>query len=243
MEYPEYDSRNKYFNTEASKLFKIKRTQVEMVRDRGYDISEEEWIIKTTVDEFFKVYGVLDDAARYEKLSYTYNNSQGKQLHVFYPILTTNKYLTSSEISSILTIIKTIRDIIIISETYYTADLNKQLNQLQAKNLYENIENILNIQHFLYDELLFNITHHNLVSKHVILSDTEAQNDVLKYTTFDKLPEISIDDPVSKYFNAKIGQIIEITVNNVNPFSDNITDNYLFYRAVTDTKVKEKASK
>jgi len=243
MDFPEYDSRNKYFNTEASKLFKVKKTQVEMLKDRDYDINDEEWILKSNVDEFYKVYGVLQDNERYAKLSKIYTNGRGNRIFVFYPVLTTNKYLASTDITPVLSSSKEIRNIIIISELNYSAELNKQIIQLQSKNLFGKIENILNIQHFLYDELLFKVTDHTLVSKHVILSQEDAEKDVLEYVTFDKLPQISINDVICKYLGAEIGQIIEITVKSNNPFSDGIIDDYIYYRGVTDTRVKEKTSK
>ena len=59
--------------------------------------------------------------------------------------------------------------------------------------------------------MIFNITHHELVPKHIILSEDEAKEVVEKYnTTKNKFPKISKVDPVAKYYGMKPDQICKI---------------------------------
>ncbi|RMZ82649.1 hypothetical protein DV738_g1646, partial [Chaetothyriales sp. CBS 135597] len=66
-------------------------------------------------------------------------------------------------------------------------------------------------EHFREEDLLVNITKHELVPKHILLSDDEKRTllDVyrLKET---QLPRIQSSDPVAKYLGLKKGQVVKI---------------------------------
>lgn len=232
-DYPEYDSRNKYFNTQISRLLKVKRTQLEMIRDRGYEIKDEEWMLTCSVDEFFNYLSKVDEVNRYTTLSNTYVNSDKQKLFVYYPAITASKSVTSCDISPVINVLSEMRKIIIIGESQCDPGLKKQLEQLQAKRLFSGInDKFLTIQYFTYDELSYNPTKNKLVSKHKLLTKEQAYEDLLKYTSFDKLPMISVDDKISKYYGVEVGDIFEITTESNNPLSEGLTDDSIFYRAV-----------
>ena len=75
--------------------------------------------------------------------------------------------------------------------------------------------------------MIFNITHHEFVPKHIILSK-EEENEVLdKYSTnINKLPKIFKSDPVARYYGMKSNQICKIIRN-----SPEVGD-YIYYRLV-----------
>ncbi|KAI1845809.1 hypothetical protein JX265_000012 [Neoarthrinium moseri] len=67
------------------------------------------------------------------------------------------------------------------------------------------------IEWFLEDDLLVNITHHDLVPRHVILSRDEKIALLKRYRLKEtQLPRILVRDPVAKYFGMKRGQVVKI---------------------------------
>jgi DNA-directed RNA polymerase subunit H len=80
---------------------------------------------------------------------------------------------------------------------------NKALQQLQ--------EEFPNSEVFTEPELMIDLVSHVAVPKHEVLSEEETkiflQDYILKKR---QLPEMFISDPVSKYFNAKVGQVFRI---------------------------------
>ena len=59
--------------------------------------------------------------------------------------------------------------------------------------------------------LIFNITHHEYVPKHTILSKEEEDEVLQKYNlTKNKLPKILKSDPVARYYGMKNDQICKI---------------------------------
>ena len=61
-------------------------------------------------------------------------------------------------------------------------------------------------------ELMVNITEHELVPKHEVLSRTEKAALIERYKLKEQqLPRIKITDPVAKYYWMTRGQIVKIT--------------------------------
>ena len=84
-----------------------------------------------------------------------------------------------------------------------TGITGKALQQLKT--------DFLNSEVFTEDELMINLVDHVAVPKHEILSDEDAKLMMADYILKKReLPKIFINDPVSKYFNAKLGQIFRI---------------------------------
>lgn len=81
---------------------------------------------------------------------------------------------------------------------------NKAREQIVGEYLFSEI--------FLEKELLMDIVQHISVPKHELLSDTDAKNVLIEYKAKKKnIPKILITDPISRYYNAKNGQIFKIT--------------------------------
>lgn len=82
-----------------------------------------------------------------------------------------------------------------------------------AKNEFEKLsKEQIQIEIFSESQLQFNITKHYLVPKHELLSNEEKSR-VLKELRCDlkSLPVIMLNDPISRYYNFKRGQMIKIT--------------------------------
>ena len=84
-----------------------------------------------------------------------------------------------------------------------------------AKNSIETLLETKNVEFFLYDEMLYNVTEHCLVPKHIIMSPQEKKEVLKSYkVTEKKIPYILRTDPVSRYFNAQPGQMFKIIRNS-----------------------------
>lgn len=83
----------------------------------------------------------------------------------------------------------------------------------KASKIIEN-ENIANkiIELFYYKELMFNITRHIKVPKHIRLSNEEAENFKNKHGT--SFSSMKTTDPISKFYNFNKGDVIKIIQND-----------------------------
>lgn len=101
--------------------------------------------------------------------------------------------------------------------------------RLRPNNTVMKIEKEKNIQIMWIKQLQFNLTKHVLVPQHFKCSDEEADELMSKFGLIhrNQFPTLLKDDPVSRYYNFKSGDIIKIqnTSSPTNP-------NYLFYRVV-----------
>jgi DNA-directed RNA polymerase I, II, and III subunit RPABC1 len=88
-------------------------------------------------------------------------------------------------------------------------------------------------EHFLVEELQFNITKHCLVPRHRVMTENQLEN-LLSEMKCEKsnLPTILTVDPVCRYFGAKIGNVFEITRNS------QTTGTAIYYRAVKSPGLK-----
>ena len=88
------------------------------------------------------------------------------------------------------------------------------LDKLSQANIKSVNELNLDVQFFHVSELLFNITKHSLVPKHVLINDDKQIKSIMeKFSVKSKaqLPILLKNDPVAKYHDAKPGNLMMIT--------------------------------
>lgn len=219
-----------YDNTTASLLFKVKKTQLEMVRDRGFSIEDEAQVLEADIEEFIKLYREYAEAQNMtfiSALTKLYQKDNGDHVYVYYPEPVKGaKKLCKRQLHPLATLMKEhsgLKNIIIISELPFSDDA---LGSLKGLSYYR-------IEYFQYENLAYNPTKHYLVPRHEPLTRQEAQkflrDNKLK---LNQMPILSVYDPIARYYGFRVGQIIKIHRQNL--FYESLVENNIFYRAVGD---------
>ena len=230
---------------EIHKLFILKRTQVEMIVDRGFPIPEDEISLfienpdaerptDRTYRDFVKRYTVNGRFSR-EALSNDYTDENGHITSVYFvPSIIKDK----QGISVINGFVTSMTDIgansgIIISQEDFTSEAKRHLDLLTSPA----------IQVFFDNQLYVNPTRHEYVPKHTKLSEEERrvffEQSRLKPG---QLVSASIDDPIIRYYGWSIGDVIKIERTNL-ATNKTMVKSSLAYRIVTRTRFDQPKSR
>ena len=192
---------------DVTKLFRVRRTVLELLADRGYALSEEEQ--KTMMfDEFKKRFG--EEGVKRENLGLTVskinmndNESDANAIMVF--------FIEEAKVG-----VKAIKDVathmrsegnnvhrsIIVIQDKITPFAKQSLSEMQPKIM---------IEVFKEAELLVNITKHVLVPEHRVLSTEEKLTLLKRYKVKEtQLPRIQFNDPIARYYGMARGQVVRI---------------------------------
>ncbi|PVU98850.1 hypothetical protein BB559_001234 [Furculomyces boomerangus] len=167
---------------EIARMWRVYRTIYQMCKDRGYLVGQRD--LERDL-ESFKLEFAQSGSVDRNRLTFLVQNREdpSDQMLVFFP-----------EDSSVG--IKPIR-------TYAEKMVSQGvLSQMSSK---------YQMEAFNEADLLVNITQHELVPKHVLLSVEEKKALLGKYHLKEaQLPRIQITDPVARYYGLKRGQIVKI---------------------------------
>lgn len=192
-------------------LFKVRKTALEMIRDRGIYVPDSENIT-------------------FEELSIKYNNKnldiyindEDKNIKIFIHFHNEVKNFSKADLKTIMAnLISSYDDPNIILILVLKEKENSAVSKELLKDTYKNVEV------FLRKNLVFNITHHVLVPKHSILTKEEEKELLDKYyTTKGKLPKLAKTDPIAKYYGMKPEQVCKIIRKSPE------VGEYIYYRLV-----------
>lgn len=188
---------------EDYKLFKVRKTVMQMCSDRRYVVTDDE--LNQTFRNFQQEFGDCSSGAplsRY-KLSMMF-------AHIDDPADLINVLFTDDDSIGIKYLKwlcakmekeNVVRAILIIRKSISGA----------ARNAIRDIEPKYIIDVFREDELLFNVLNHILVPEHVLMTPDEKQELLKRYKVKENLlMRISVDDPVAKYLGLRHGQVVKI---------------------------------
>ncbi|KAI0840869.1 RPB5 subunit of DNA-directed RNA polymerase [Hypoxylon sp. FL0890] len=203
----------------AVKTWRAWRTVHEMVQDRGYELAESE--VKISLEQFKQNYCNIDGSVLRAKLKFSARPSQA-MIKKFTPPATPANPEPKADVGTIW--IEFLDDDSLGAEQMrrfgkFCAQANHATGILvshvpvspSAKKEIAKFAQWTSIEWFLEEDLLINITHHELVPRHVVLSREEKIALLKRYRLKEtQLPRILQKDPVAKYFGMKRGQVVKI---------------------------------
>ncbi|XP_045158399.1 DNA-directed RNA polymerases I, II, and III subunit RPABC1 [Mercenaria mercenaria] len=188
---------------ETYKLWKIRKTIMQLCHDRGYLVTQDE--LDQTLDEFKGQFGDKPSERKPARsdliVLVAHNDDPTDQMFVFFPedekvgIKTIKTYCERMQQENIT------RAIIIV-QVGMTPSAKQALVDMAPKYI---------LEQFLESELLINITEHMLVPEHVVMTAEEKQELLERYKLKEsQLPRIQQGDPVARYFGLKRGHVVKI---------------------------------
>ena len=186
---------------DLSRLFKVWKTLKKMMEVRGYDkdyekIDYDDWISKIRKEKIMKGIFRKKDV-----------NDPNKKIILYYQYFPDQKVNTVyiNEFLELMREIKVNSGIIIISG---------KLSQ-QAKQKIQEINQELQVEIFTVNELVVNITEHELVPKYILLSKEDKEILLKRYKIKEnQLPKILVTDPVARFLGLKRGDVVKIIRNS-----------------------------
>jgi DNA-directed RNA polymerase I, II, and III subunit RPABC1 len=192
-----------------TKLYRVRRTVIELLQDRGYAISEEVQETADTIEAFRLKYGDNENIKREDlgltvtKASLSESESDQNAIMVFF---IEEAKVGVKAIKEVATQMRSegnniSRSIIVIQEKI-TPFAKQSLSEMQPK---------IQIEVFKEAELLVNITKHILVPEHRVLSNEEKYTLLQRYKVKEtQLPRIQFSDPIARYYGMARGQVVRI---------------------------------
>ncbi|KAK0395845.1 hypothetical protein QR680_001461 [Steinernema hermaphroditum] len=188
---------------ETYKLWRVRKTIMQMCHDRGYLVTQDE--LDQTLDQFSDQYGNKPSEGRPSRNDLTvlvaHTDDPTDQMFVFFPEEPKIGIKTIKAICQQMQEQSITRAIIVV-QTGMTPSAKQSINDMQPK---------YTLEQFLESELLINITEHELVPEHVVMTSDEKAELLARYKLKDgQLPRIQQNDPVARYFGLKRGQVVKI---------------------------------
>ncbi|KAF7588515.1 DNA-directed RNA polymerases II 24 kDa polypeptide (RNA polymerase II subunit 5) [Aspergillus hancockii] len=215
----DYSSGSADATREMTRLWRTWRTVFEMLQDRGYEVTEEE--VQIGLGEFSQKYA--------DPLGYPDRNKMKIQarpteaMQAKYTALKTNSnpdpqpdcgtiYVEFCPDSTAVGT-KQVRAFnhFVDENNFHTGVFITQTPiSPSAVRLLSGVPGRI-CEHFQEQDLLVNITRHELVPKHVLLSPEEKARLLQRYRLKEsQLPRIQVSDPVARYLGLRRGQVVKI---------------------------------
>ncbi|KAH6635539.1 RNA polymerase [Chaetomium sp. MPI-SDFR-AT-0129] len=205
---------------EVTRLWRSWRTIHEMVQDRGYELADSE--VRVPLDRFRRDFTNDDGSPNRTKLQFSARPSEA-MIKKFTPPPTASNPDPSPECGTIwvefcpekasigINVMK--KFVAHCDEHNFKAGILVTAVPLsaQARKVMTVTSQFTLIECFLEEDLLVNITHHDLVPKHVLLSREEKMALLRRYRLKEtQLPRILSKDPIARYLGLKKGQVVKI---------------------------------
>mmetsp|Transcript_3081 Transcript_3081/g.5417 ORF Transcript_3081/g.5417 Transcript_3081/m.5417 type:complete len:213 (-) Transcript_3081:154-792(-) len=191
------------FIDEVTKIWRVRKTVFQMLHDRGYFVSDKS--LEEKKEDFEKQWKEASEQGQgRERFLILVNHTRisERQLIVFFP--DENKRVGVKPIRILAEKMdeRNIREAILVVKQPLTPLARTAIQEASAK---------MRIEVFSENELIVNITKHELVPQHVPLSEEEKQQLLNRYKMKpSQLPRIQVTDPVARYFGMQREQVMKI---------------------------------
>ncbi|KAI0711927.1 RPB5 subunit of DNA-directed RNA polymerase [Cerioporus squamosus] len=187
---------------ESARLWKVNRTIHELVKDRGFQVSDDE--INMDLATFRSHYASQSGNVDRSQLNFFTNHRDNPMLQIFV-FFTDEKSVGIKTMRKLVNILeeKNIQQGIIVFPGNMTPSARKVIVAMAAQ---------FRLEEFSESDLLVNITHHTLVPKHEVLTNEQKKELLETYRLKEtQLPRIQLADPVARYYGLKRGSVVKIT--------------------------------
>ena len=182
-------------------IYKSRKTLIEQLESIGYNMSDYDQFSINEIDAM-AMNDQLDMLVKRE--------SDGNKAYIKY--LLNIKQLRKDNLDQLIEDLYDIEAVLDKKDTLIVITNEEPNDPMVARMKYLfDYSNIFVVMHYI-KRLQFNILHHELVPKAVVLSKEETNKVMEKYhiQTLDKLPEISRFDPQALVLTLRPGQVIQI---------------------------------
>lgn len=185
---------------EFYKMWRVRHTVLQMCHDRGYLITQDD--LEETFDQFKSEYESNALPSRDElTILCAHHNDMDDKMFVFFPdeakigVKTVQLYVERMQQESV-------KRAIVIVRTGLTPSAKQAMRASAPEYILED---------FLESEMLINITEHELVPQHILLTSEEKEELFSRYKLKEsQLMKMLTTDPVARYYGFKRGQVIKI---------------------------------
>lgn len=171
-------------------------TLLEMCRDRGYKVPEAEH----SAEELQQMF------AAYATTGHFLVFADAAEVPVACIMVKNDKSISNKTVETLAAKMKEreIARTLLVSNQPLSAGAEKILRELEA-------ESRMVIEFFSLNDLMVNITRHEMVPPHALCSEEEKQLVLRKFRAKEgQLPKILVTDPVARYYGARKGQLVRI---------------------------------
>ncbi|CAH8385418.1 unnamed protein product [Eruca vesicaria subsp. sativa] len=183
---------------DSHSYYLARRTTMEMLRDRGYDVLNED--INLTLQEFRALYGERPNVDRL-RISAQHCSDSSKKIVVVFCGSGIIKVNAIREIAADVLGRESLTGLILVLSSDITSQALKAVELFSFK-----------VELFQLNELLVNITKHVLRPKHRVLNDQEKESLLKKFSIEEQqLPKLLKKDPTARYYGLEKGQVVEVT--------------------------------
>jgi len=193
-------------------LFSVRKTILEMLKDRGYNLPVEDDENITVAGYRSRFHGKVDKdlTILVQKIA-----DFDQKMMIFFPSPppeATTRRVGAEAVKHIHEKMnaESVRRAIIIVERPLMGHANV-LIEVKTEEQHELGNLDWRVEVFLRSELVVNITRHELVPKHVVMTDQDKKTLLKRYHLQEKhLPRIQKSDPISRYFGLQHRQVLKI---------------------------------
>lgn len=192
---------------EVSRLFRIRRTLLELLKDRQYNVEDSDRDLEMPLADFGERFRAANGSRESLTMLRQKEENSLDQIYVFFPEEAKGKSVGVKPISALAERMESdgINRAIVVLQAGLTPHAKQAIESLSAGERFR-------MEVFFENELLVNITKHILVPQHNVLDPIEKQTLLERYKLKEsQLPRIQRSDPIARYYGLAHGDVVKIT--------------------------------